>query len=205
MRRAMRGNLKSLHPMLIIICVALVSCSTTNLTNVWKDESFKGPVNNVFVIGVFKERDNRRTYENEFVKKLSAQGVNAIASYKEFGSGKLPDKEAIVSRMQELNMEAVLITNIVGKERRRVYAETWYQNYGHHYGYWHGRTTEFIDDIYHVETKLYDVRSEGLIWSALSKTVVIDDGIYRSDVKEIKKFINVMVKKLSDDGMLKQF
>ena len=203
----MKGNLKSLHLLLIIICFALASCSTTNLTSVWKDEGFKGSVNNVFVIGIFKERDNRRTYENEFVKQLSAQGVNAIASYKEFGSGKLPDKKAIVSKMEELNMGAVLIANIVDKERRRVYAETWYQNYGYHYGYWHGdevRTTEFIDDIYHVETKLYDVRSESLVWSALSKTVVFDEFV-KSEVKEIRKFINFMVKKLSDDGLLKRF
>jgi hypothetical protein len=201
----MKGNLKSLHLLLILICFTLVSCSTT-LTSVWKDENFKGPVNNVFVMGVFQREVNRRVYEDEFVKKLSAQGVNAIASYREFGSGKLPDKEEIVSKMEALNMEAVLITNIVDKERRRVYAETWYQNYGHHHGYWHGgavRTTEFIDDIYHVETKLYDVRSEGLIWSALSETVVMEDAIAQSDRNIIKTFTNVMVKKLSDDGMLK--
>jgi hypothetical protein len=200
----MKGNLKSLHLLLILICFTLVSCSTT-LTSVWKDENFKGPVNNVFVMGVFQREVNRRVYEDEFVKKLSAQGVNAIASYREFGSGKLPDKEEIVSKMEALNMEAVLITNIVDKERRRVYAETWYQNYGHHYGYWHGRTTEFIDDIYHVETKLYDVRSEGLIWSALSETVVMEDAIAQSDRNIIKTFINVMVKKLSDDGLVKQY
>ncbi len=201
----MKGNLKSLHLLLIIICFALASCSTTNLTSVWKDEGFKGPVNNVFVIGVFKERDNRRTYENELVKILSAQGVNAIASYKEFGSGKLPDKEEVVSKMEELNMGAVLITNIVDKERRRVSVETWYQNYSHYYNTsYRTSTVEYIDEVYHVETKLYDVRSEGLIWSALSKTLVLDK-VVQSDVKEIKKFINVMVKKLSDDGMLKQF
>ena len=204
----MKGNLKSLHLLLILICFTLVSCTTTTLTSVWKDESYKGPVNNVFVMGVFQKETNRRIYEDGFVKKLSAQGVNAIASYKEFGSGKLLDKKAIVSKMEELNMEAVLITNIVDKERRRVYAETWYQNYGHHYGYWHGnevRTTEFIDDIYHVETKLYDVRSEGLIWSALSETIVMEDAFAQNDRNIINTFINVMVKKLSDDGLVKQY
>jgi hypothetical protein len=201
----MKGNLKLLHLLLIIIFFTITSCSTTNLTSVWKDEGFKGPVNNVFVIGVFKERDNRRTYENEFVKILSAQGVNAIASYKEFGSGKLPDKEEVVSKMEELNMEAVLITNIFDKERRRVSVETWHQNYSHYYNTsYRTSTVEYIDEVYHVETKLYDVRSEGLIWSALSKTLVLDK-VVQSDVKEIKKFINVMVKKLSDDGMLKQY
>jgi hypothetical protein len=157
-----------------------------------KDESFKGTVNNVLVIGVFKELVNRRTYEDELVKKLGAHGVNARPSYKVFGSGKLPDKKAIVSKMDELNMETVLITAIFDKESR----EGWYQNYSHRYN-----AFRYEYDIYRVETKLYDMRSEGLIWSALSETVVFDPDINR-DVKEIKVFIDVMVKKLSDDGML---
>ncbi|NOQ65644.1 MAG: hypothetical protein GQ556_00305, partial [Desulfobacterales bacterium] len=85
--------------------------------------------------------------------------------------------------------------------------DTWYQKYGHQHRYWHDESTtlEFIDDVYHVETKLYDVRSEGLIWSALSETVVMEDAIAQSDRNIIETFINVMVKKLSDDGLVKQF
>jgi hypothetical protein len=153
---------------------------------------------------------------------LSAQGVNAIASYKVFGSGKLPDKKAIMSKMDELNMEVVLITNIVDKERQRVYEKTWhnYSTYLYRTRY-KTSTMRYIDYDYHVETELYDVRCvgapalidysliskcdrDGLIWSALSETLVLDK-VVQSDVKEIEKFINVMVKKLSDDGMLKQY
>ena len=200
----MKGNLKSFHLLLIIIFFTITSCATTTFTSVWKDEGFNGPIDNVFIIGVFKERDNRRTYENEFVKQLSAQGVNAIASYKEFGSGKLPDKGEVVSKMEELNMEAVLITNLVDKERRRVYKETWSQNYSHYYNTsYRSSTVEYIDDVYYLETKLYELRSEGLIWSALSKTLVLDK-VVQSDVKEIKKFINFMTKKMSEDGMLNE-
>jgi hypothetical protein len=201
----MQGNLKSLHLLLIIICFTLVSCTTTTITSVWKDESYKGQIQNVFVIGLFQRETNRRIYEDEFVKQLSAQGVNAIASYKELRSDKLLDKKVIMSKMEELNMEVVFITNIVDKERKEMYGKTWYNDYSYHYPTRYKISTmRYLDYDYHVETELYDVRSDGLIWSALSETVVMEKAIVQSDRNIINALINAMVKKLSDDGLVKK-
>lgn len=201
----MKGNIKSLHLLLITILFALVSCSTTTLTSVWQKESFKGPIDNVFVLGVAEKEVNRRIFEDEFSKQLSARGVNATASYRVFPSDEMLGKEEIEAKLDELNIETIIVTTIVDKERK-VYRETWYPNYSQRYRYWHDevRTIEYIDEIYHLQTSLYDVGSEGLVWVALSETVFMDDAMSRSSNKQIKSFINVMVKRLSNDGLMKQ-
>jgi len=178
----------------------MTSCATTTLTSVWKDESYQGQIHDVFVIGVARKYTNRRIFEDEFVKQLKAHGVNAIPSYTVFPFNEMLDKEAIISKMKELGMNTVLITNVVDKERK-VYTDNWYNDYSYRYNYRPYRT-QYAEDVYSLETKFYDTGTEKLIWSALSETFLVDD-VALDYGEEIRSFINVMVKKIKEDNLLK--
>ena len=197
----MKRTMRLFHCSILLIAFLLTSCATTTLTSVWKDESYQGQIHDVFVIGVAKKYSNKRIFEDEFVKQLNAHGVNAIQSYTVFPFNEMLDKEAIISKMKELGMNTVLITNVVDKERR-VYTETWYTAYSYRYDYRPYRNTQYAENVYSLETKFYDLSTEKLIWSALSETFLIDD-ITIDYGEEIRSFINVMVKKIKEDNLLK--
>ena len=170
------------------------------MTSVWKDESYQGQIHDVFVIGVVKKYTNRRIFEDEFVKQLKAYGVNAISSYTVFPFKEMMDKNVITSKMKELELNTVLITNVVDQERN-VHMGSWHSDYSSSYKY-SAQAKEYKEDVYHLETRLYDTSTEKLIWTALSETFLID-AIASDYGEEIILFINVMVKKIKEDNLLK--
>jgi len=65
------------------VCASLLffSCTPTKIANTWKDDGYRGaPFSDFFVIGVAKQENTRRSFENKFVEKLQAAGVQAVAS-----------------------------------------------------------------------------------------------------------------------------
>jgi len=199
----MNGTIRLFHCSILLIVLMMTSCATTSMTSVWKDESYQGQIHDVFVIAVARKYTNRRIFEDEFVKQLKAHGVNAISSYTAFPFDRVMDKEVIISKMKELGMYTVLITNVVDKERMVYggYGKSWHSHYSSSYRY-STQPNAYKEDVYHLETKLYDTSTEKLIWSALSETFLIDD-ITIDYGEEIRSFINVMVKKIKEDNLLK--
>ena len=199
--------MKLLQCCILIIALLVTSCATTSLTSVWKDESYNGQIYDVFVIGVAKNDINRKIFEDEFVEQLKAYGVRAMPSYDVLPSNKMLDKKTIIAKIREYDMKTVLVTVVVDTERK-LYRDTWYDYYSYGYGphgyggYGSARTVEYVEDVYYLETRIYDTGTEKLIWSALSETILIDE--YAPDYnQEIKSFINTMVKKIKEDNLLK--
>jgi hypothetical protein len=199
----MKRTRRLFHFSILIIALLVTSCATTSVTSVWKDESYKGQIYDVFVIGVAKNEINRKIFEDEFVEQLKAHGVSAMPSYKVLPSNKLLGKETVVAKIREYEMDTVLVTAVVDKERR-VFSDTYYNyyEYGYH-GYGSGAPTlTYDEDVYYLETKIFDAGTEKLIWSASSETFFIADYAPIGNM-EIKSFIDVMVKKIKEDNLLK--
>jgi hypothetical protein len=127
-----------------------------------------------------------------------------MPSYEVLPSDKLLDKESVAAKIREYEMGTVLVTAVVDKERN-VFSDTYYDYYSYgyrRYGYGARTVTSYVEDVYFLETKIFDASTEKLIWSALSETFFIDD--FTPDYnKEIKSFIDVMVKKIKEDNLLK--
>jgi hypothetical protein len=203
---------------LVAILFMLTGCATTEFTSVWKDESFKGHPRKLMVIGMAKKPVLRRVFEDEFVRQLKNAGTDAVASYKVISTEKLPDEQVIAAKMREVQADAVLITRLVDKKVVRTYVPGrmdypmgfWYDRYPAYYGTWpsyYSYGSSFMyspgyvaeDQYALMETCLYAADGGNLIWSATSETM-----INRSDQKMIKSFIEAMVDKLQEQGLLKK-
>ena len=99
------------------------SCATTKITETWKDDGYRGaPFSDLFVIGVAKEETTRRSFENKFVEKLQAAGVQAVASSSVMQSDQKIEKTAILAAIEKLDIDAVLVTRLVSLKRKRYVA-----------------------------------------------------------------------------------
>jgi len=197
----------------------VTGCATTEFTSEWRDQSFRGQPQKFMVIGMAKKPVLRRVFEDEFVHQLKRAGTDAVASYAVLPDGKLPEHQVIAAKMKELRADAVLITRLVDRKVVRTYVPGridhpmgfWYDRYPGYYGSWpsyynYGSSfmysPGYIDEDQYalMETCLYAVgNGENLIWSATSETM-----INRSDQKMIKSFIEAMVDKLQEQGLLKK-
>lgn len=181
------------------------SCATTTLTAVWKGESYKGPVKKMAVIGVSKKPVIRNLFEDECVRELRARGTDAVASYTFLPFDQLANKETVQSKIRELGADAVLMTRLVDTKSVQTYIPgqvyvmpSYYYGWGGYYGNVFATPGHTVQDEYaYLETNVYDVKTEQLIWSARSETWMAD-----SDQETIKSFIGVIIARLSADKII---
>jgi hypothetical protein len=183
------------------------SCATTKITETWKDDRYQGaPFSDFFVIGVAKEKNTRRSFENKFVEKLQAAGVQAVASSSVMESDQKIEKETILAAIEKLDIDAVLVTRLVSLKEEEIrspstseyqrpddYQGGYYSDYSIAYGHTNQPAQYTTSVRVGLETKLYDVRTERLIWAATSKSanpkskIKLFDAVIDALVRDLKK------------------
>lgn len=194
----------------VILVMLLAGCASTQITTAWKDKGYTGgPLKNVMVIGVSENLETRKMFEEHFVESFKSYGVDAIASFSELPVDNEVKKEMIKRKAQELGMEAVFITHLVGIEEKEIYhpptydtyPPSYYRHFGHYYNHaaWYHRYSGYhsIHEAVHLESNLYNTATEALIWMASSET------LDAQDVKQVIDSLSVQVmKNLRKNGLI---
>ena len=173
---------------LAVIALGLISCgSSTRLIESWHDETYAdgSKLETVLVLGVFQDDTQRRAFESRFVENVIAGGKKAIAGYTLMPEeSDYDDKEDIVAAVQKVNADSVLITSFKGEteEQRYVPPRVDYapsMSYGGYYGSYYGSAYRrvyqpgytVVDNIVSLETRVYAVSPEKLVWAGNTKSV----------------------------------
>lgn len=191
--------------------------SSSQITGSWKSpDAPRGQYQNVLVAALTSNTVARQTVETELVSRLQAKGVRATRSLDvfppNFTQGQLPPRAEIIEKIRQTGHDAVLTASLLDSqtETRYVpgamaygpmgvhpYYNSFYGYYSHHYamvyspGYYRSNRTYFL------ETNLYDVASEKLLWSAQSETYNPS-----SLGRFSKNFAKLTLGRLNRDGML---
>ncbi len=190
----------------LLACVCLFgSCATTKVTEAWKDDQFQGTIRKVAVLGVFKEPDTRKIFEDEFADRLRARGVEAVAGHKFIPAAEMPDKDVVLGRIRKLGADTVIVTRIVDVETvqttvpgRSYIVPNYYGYYGMYYTHIY-QAGEIVEEGYaYTETNLYNVGDEKLIWSGRSKTT-----LSATRYELIQAFVKTTLDRLADDKVIR--
>jgi len=186
----------------------IISCAGTELTHNQVNEAYTGnPVSDILVIGITGNEDSRRYFERQFVAQLKSAGVEAISSEEAIP---MPadlemKKETILNAVKRFENDAVIITHLVDKEEKEAFTRSG-QAHESYYGYYHSRYIySYANDpgysstskTLRLETNLYDVKTEKLIWSGQSKTLSKD-----SKYQIMNDVINVVIKELQNNKLI---
>jgi len=164
----------------VAVMAMLTACTTTKLVTRWNDTEYKGPMlEKVLVVGVMKDDIKRRYYEDEFVKKITSGGRQAVTSYTLMPDLKaVNDKEELVEIVKKAGADSVLVTTLkaVKEQEREVpprvdYVPTMGMGYGYYPYYMNsyqavyspGYTT--VDTVVQLETRVYALPTEDLVWA----------------------------------------
>lgn len=191
---------------LTVFALLFLSCATTSVTDVWKDDSYQGKAHKIVVLMAAKMPEMRKIFEDRFVAELDNRGNNAIQSYKIISTEQLPDRELAKSKIESIGADTVLVSRLV--DSKTIEAEM----SGHVYavpGPYHGWRT-YYDTVFgggysytgnvqvsYIETNVYDMKTEKLIWSAHSKTERTE-----GEQQLINAFIKVIIGKLASAGII---
>ena len=197
--------------------LTLSACTTTStqMSETWKVQDFQGRnYNNLLVLGVGDTEINRNIFEDALSKALISKGVQAIPSYTVIpGVGAL-SKASVEEAIKKYNYDGVIVTNLISVETYTKHVSTpsyvvstgyprGYVGYGgalDYYGYYRnsfvfvqGQEYDIQKNVVFLETKLYDIQNEKLVWSGRSttfepkSTLSVISSVTKSISEELKK------------------
>ncbi len=175
---------------LCVTAILLSSCANTKISQSWVEPDNKKSYNDLLIIGIAESEQNRRAYESHFVDELRAMGVEAEASYKLIKSDENIDRDSVAKAIKGMGIDGVIVTHLVAVDEETIYRPSTGYMYGGGYGVGYGggyygglysyypHVNSYVNnpgyytthETYTLETNLYDVESEELIWSARSRS-----------------------------------
>jgi hypothetical protein len=183
---------------LVAVC-ALAACSTTstNISQSYRNPGFEETVfKKLFVIGVAENHESRQAFEDAFAKAIAAEGGGAQASWGLLPQSTKLEEEEIRAAIEGGDFDGVLITRLLSVDKDQEYVEpkaynnaktTYYPGGGYYgRGYYGGGYYGFYGTTYakvhepgyfetsttlRLETSLYSLATNGLVWTGQSDTV----------------------------------
>jgi len=195
----------------ILGMTVLSSCVTTSVTGQWRDEAYTGSPKKALVILVTAKPTVMRLFEDEFAQQLKIRGIDAVPGYSLLPSEGKVEKEEVAAAAGKIGADSLFITRLVDKKSYEVYypgsvyagppgpyGPGWGNYYSMGYSYYSASPGySYQQDILYVETQLFDVKSEKLIWSVMTETPV-----QNNLESEVKDFVQVIMKNLSKNRIV---
>ena len=167
---------------LVFVVASLTACATTSFTSSWKapDAQPMGSLagQKVVAVAMSKNQAVRRSAEDTLVSVLNANGSQGIPSYSILGDE--TDEAKAKAAIEKSGAVAVVVMRPVAQEKEisstpSMYMGPRYGGYwGGYYGYgWGGAwggTEIRTDTIVVVETLVYSLKQNKLVWAGQSKT-----------------------------------
>jgi hypothetical protein len=196
---------------LAALVVAALACSTTTFDSTWRAPDAR-PVTltGKKVVGLFMSKSpaKRRVAEDAMAREITARGAIGVPAYTVLSDDEIKDQELVRAKLDSLGFSGVVVMRVVGRETQYGYAPdvVWFRPYYRAFwgGYWRwgwGTVWEpgylTVDRVVKVETLVYSLEQDKLIWAGVSRTV---------DPARLDDFIGELAKAVSDrmkkDGIL---
>ncbi|GAA4432008.1 hypothetical protein GCM10023188_20100 [Pontibacter saemangeumensis] len=175
---------------MLLVGAGLYGCApSTRITGTWKNpEVGNRDYDRIVVAAITDNIRARQTVETDMQTQLQQRGITAIRSMDLLPptvSEDGPDVNKLLQKIKDQDYGAILTVALLDEETETRYVPGnygyapvtrfgWYGRFRGYYTYWlptlyePGYYTE--EKIYFLETNLYDVHTENLLWSAQSKS-----------------------------------
>lgn len=192
-----------------LVIASVASCSPgTKIIKSWQEPGStvtQSGANKTLVISMVKDESSRRVIEDQLVKRLNGR---AVASYNIISAEvlKTANEESLNQQLAQGQFTHVLLMRLGDVEKETSYVPVttsgFYGGYGRYYGYGSSfySTPGYYttDKNYFVETAVYAVNPNKLIWTGITKTI----NPSKMD-KTVNDIADVVSDKMKKDGFLK--
>ena len=190
----------------IITCL-LSACSTLMDRGQINPEFNHRKIGKTMILGLAVNDSMSLQYEMLFTQHLTPHGVSAQSLHALVPNTDTLSREELVEILKKQNVDSILVTRILSEEEQsQVVIDRDYNaaNYGSHYDHsrksftpnYNAPTEETLLK-FELETNLYDVKTQQIVWSG--KKTVYDD---RSNISNMKKVIHSVVRDLKKNDLL---
>ena len=196
---------------LTLVSASLAACATTGFVSTWKSPDalpLKPEGSKVAAVVMNKNEANRRAAEDALAREITLQGAQGVASYTLIPGSAPSDEEAAKAAFEKAGVNGVVVMRPVGTQQQvtattTAYAGPAYRGYwgGGYYGYgWggaYGGTEIRTDTIVSIETLVYSMKQNKLVWAGQSQTT----NPTKVDAL-VKEIVTAAAKEMKKEGLL---
>jgi hypothetical protein len=168
-----------------MVAVTAVGCASTSFVSSWQapvEGTIQFDNKRVAAVVVSADETTRRAGETALAREISARGAQGVPSYTLLSEEDAKDKDAAKKKLQDAKIEGAVIMRAISNEQEISYSPGtgWYgayPYYGSFYGYWgYGWGMAYdpgylrTDRVVLVETLVYSLAQDKLLWAGKSKT-----------------------------------
>ena len=180
------------------VLVGLCACKTTAATNFsqsYRNPGFEDTVfRRVLVIGVTQDAESRQAFENALASAIAGEGGTAAPSYTVLPASEQISEDELHAVLEREGIDGVVLTRLLSVDKDRQYTppkkynkpRTRYYPAGWGYGFGYGGFYGFYGTTFaavhepgyfdtsttlRVETSLYSVATNDLVWTGQSETI----------------------------------
>jgi hypothetical protein len=160
----------------------LGACSPTTFVSSWKSPTAQ-PLQpggaKVAAVVMMQDEPSRRSAEDTLAREISSHGALGIPMYKLLPDGNPNDEAQAKAALESAQVEGVVVMRPLGVTKDVTVSPTysgpyysgyWGGYYGHGWGSPYGPTTVYTDTTVSVETLIYSLKQNQLVWGGRSKT-----------------------------------
>ncbi|MCO6360894.1 hypothetical protein [Roseivirga pacifica] len=159
-----------------LVILFAYSCSSTSLINSWKDPDFTDNPRNwdkVLVAVQSSSEGQRRVAED----KLASMSDKLYPSYNIFASKTaIADEDVLRRKISDGEYDAIMTMRLLNKEQQDSYVPGSYTGgywafHGPYWGAYYDPGYYRSDTYYSIETQVFSIKENKLVWSGISSTV----------------------------------
>jgi tRNA-dihydrouridine synthase len=159
--------------------------------------------------------ESRNGLEALLVQELGRRGVEAIPAYTVIPNSVVQDKEKARPYIEKTNARYALVMRVAGQEKELrgsgpnytavpIYTGPYYGGfYGGYYTFGWGMAYSAgnleMDEVVHVETLIYDLRTDKLVWAGMSETMNPDTA-----QKVVRDLVQEAGKEMKKQGLVRK-
>jgi hypothetical protein len=194
-----------------LLVAAAIACSTTTFQSTWRSPDARPlQLTGRKVVALFLSKNPaiRRRAEDAMAREITARGAEGVPGYTILSDEETRNQEAARAKIEQLGFSGVVVMRVVGRETQYTYEPGFWFSHPYYRRFWGGywvwgweRVYEpgylAVDKIVKVETLVYSLEQDQLVWAGVSKTVNperIDEFI-----AELAKAVS---KEMAKDGLL---
>ena len=195
--------------LILVTCIfgmlAISSCSSTKITSTWREPNKKislNKLNKVLVVALFQNETSRRKAEDQMVSYFYGKGV---ASYNYLDKNISTKNENVIrEKIKNDGFDGAVTMRLLDVDKEDVYSRgnismypSYYRNFSGYYfrnwGYFSDPGYYSTTKTYTVETNVFSIKEDKIIWSGITKTTD-PSGVTKMTDEIGKAVFNEMVK-----------
>jgi hypothetical protein len=196
---------------LLIFTIAISSCTSTKISSSWREpnkEVAVSALNKVLVVALFKDETSRHKAEDQMAGYLNGKGIVSYG-YLDNNFDK-KNEDALREKIKKDGFDGAITMRLVDVDKEKIYTPgntslypSYYRNFS---GYYYRSYSYFSNPGYYsttrtytIETNVYSIKEDKIIWSALTKTTD-PDGVQ----KMTEEVSEVVYKKMLKEGFIRK-